>query len=111
MDVYGEKLNNDANIAKFSGVLKAILQDELKAGNAVADSTIANDGTVIIALKHQFKTPVRHFDNIEFNIVEKSDIWHSEYYDKAKNLMLVCYSEQPSPAKGDNNGTLRSKTD
>ena len=91
MDSYGAVLNNAANLQKMHGDLKIILENELQAGNLVCDSTVDDDGTVLIALKYPFRTPIQNLPNIEFAVVDNPKIWHSEYHDKINKIMLVCY--------------------
>jgi hypothetical protein len=87
----------DQNVVNgFVGVLKTILELELKAGNKIAETYESKDSkfpmpnATMIFLKQSFKTPVqKNLENIEFRDINDPHYWKAEYFDK-ENIQFLC---------------------
>lgn len=80
------------HIDKFSGILKSILDEELKAGNVIKETYNGwPTETTSIALEKPFKKPViKNLPGIEFYNINDPHYWKAEYYDKVNHLILTC---------------------
>jgi len=95
--------NVDDNIVKrFTGVLKDILELELKAGNKIVETYDAKDGAfpmpnaIMIFLEKPFKTPIlKDLDQIEYRDVNDPHYWKAEYFDTEKLQFLCCKFDWP----------------
>jgi hypothetical protein len=87
---------DDSVVKRFTGVLKDILELELKAGNKIVETYDAKDGTfpipnaIMIFLEKPFKTPIQtELEKIEYRDVNDPHYWKAEYFDK-ENLLFLC---------------------
>lgn len=79
------------HIDNFSKTLKVILDEEIKLGNHIAETSKgwSQDDTVIVFLDKPFKKQY-HIENIEYRIIDDPHYWKAEYYDSSKNHVLAC---------------------
>lgn len=93
---------DDSVVKRFTGVLKDILELELKAGNKIVETYDARDGTfpvpnsIMIFLEKPFKTPIQKDSNkIEYRDVNDPHYWKAEYFDKENLQFLFCKFDWP----------------
>jgi hypothetical protein len=87
----------DQNVVKtFVGVLKTILELELKAGNKIVETYESKDSkfpmpnATMIFLGQSFITPIQeNLPNIEFRNINDPHYWKAEYFDK-ENIQFLC---------------------
>jgi hypothetical protein len=80
----------------FIGVLKTILELELKAGNKIVETYESKDSkfpmpnATMIFLGQSFITPIQeNLPNIEFRNINDPHYWKAEYFDK-ENIQFLC---------------------
>ena len=83
-------------VNRFVGVLKDILEEELKAGNKIVETYESKDSdfpvpnATMIFLEKPFRTPVRRdLASIEFSELNDPHYWKAEYFDK-QNIQFLC---------------------
>ena len=88
---------DDKVVKQFNGILKDVLEAELKAGNKIVetyeskDSTFPMPNAIMIFLGSPFKTPIQHnLPNVVFNETNDPHYWKSEYFDEANRQFLCC---------------------
>jgi hypothetical protein len=87
----------DQNVVNtFVGVLKTILEMELKAGNKIVETYESKDSkfpmpnATMIFLGQSFITPIQeNLPNIEFRNINDPHYWKAEYFDK-ENIQFLC---------------------
>jgi hypothetical protein len=88
--LFNEPNYNDS----FVGVLKDILDEELKLGNSVVETFSGNwpyNNIKAIVLKKTFLSPIRNnAKNILFKNIDDPHYWQSEYFDSENKLLLCC---------------------
>ena len=83
-------------IDKLSIELKEILEEELKAGNEIVETSqggFSNASTeyTFIFLKYPFKTKIRNnLEDITYVEINDKHYWKAEYTDKKNHQTLVC---------------------
>ena len=87
---------NHALINALSPNLKLILDDELKAGNSIHETSIGGftncqNNHLFILLKYPFKTPFRNdLEGIVFHSIDDPHYWKAEYDDIINFQTLAC---------------------
>ncbi|MGN1037412.1 MAG: hypothetical protein ACI4PX_06530 [Ruminococcus sp.] len=83
-------------IKKLSHNLNMILEDELKAGNTICETSSGSfsdskDNHLFIWLKFPFKTAIRNdLDGIVYRLIDDPHYWKAEYDDIKNNQTLAC---------------------
>ena len=83
-------------INKLSIELKEILEEELKAGNEIVETseggfTYASREQIFIFLKYPFKTKIRNnLKGITYIEINDRHYWKAEYTDEKNHQTLAC---------------------
>lgn len=88
---------DDKVVKQFKGILKEILESELKAGNKIVETYESKDGAfpmpnaTMIFLGSPFKAAIqRDLPGVVFNEINDPHYWKSEYFDEASRQFLCC---------------------
>lgn len=93
---------DDKVVKSFKGVLKDILELELRAGNKIMETYESKDSSfpmrnaTIISLDKPFGTPIRNdLANIEYRDINDPHYRKAEYFDEANRQFLCCKFDWP----------------
>jgi hypothetical protein len=93
---------DDKVVKKFKGLLKDILELELKAGNTIVETYESKESSfpipnaTMIFLDKPFKTPIRKdLQNIEYRDINDPHYWKAEYFDEENRQFLCCKFDWP----------------
>lgn len=83
----------------FTGKLKGILDEELRAGNRIEDTWYdwPSPHTVAVVLSRPFLTPIKKdLPGIIFQDLNDPHYWKANYFDTERKLYLICGFSGPS---------------
>ncbi len=79
------------HIDNFSTELTLILNQEIKLGNRISETSKGwpQENTIIIFLDKPYKKQYKS-ENIEYRNIDDPHYWKAEYYDSSTNHILAC---------------------
>ena len=91
----GPKIDQD-HIKALSPEMRAVLQEELEAGNEICETYKGWkwEDSICIFLKYSFKTPVKtDLPGIVYNETDDPHYWKAEYYEEKTHQTIACNFE------------------